>query len=148
MSFALLRFWVEIWVENRRRPESVEADAGRSGSVHPAIRLLKQSFALKGRGTLRIWRSGCGPGTTVGPANGLRAYAAGVPGGETAVTSREQGSPAVARQRGQNSRATAVKLKGVITMEDLGAHSAEPCCCSHRGSAEHALMLDWAASSP
>lgn len=47
-------FWVEIWVENRRCPESVKTGAVQSGSMHPAIRLLEQSFALKGGGTLRI----------------------------------------------------------------------------------------------
>jgi hypothetical protein len=50
----LLRFWVEIWVENRPRPEAVKAGAAQSGSVHPAIRLLEQSFAIEGDGTLQI----------------------------------------------------------------------------------------------
>jgi hypothetical protein len=49
---ALLHFLVEIWVENRPRPESVKAGAGQSGSMDPATRLLEQSFALKGGGTL------------------------------------------------------------------------------------------------
>jgi hypothetical protein len=43
---ALLHFWVEIWVENRRRPESVKAGAAQSGSMHPAIRLLEYIFGL------------------------------------------------------------------------------------------------------
>jgi hypothetical protein len=46
--------------------------------MHPAIRLLEQSFAPEGGGTLRIWalgvRSWCGPGTTVSPANALLAH--------------------------------------------------------------------------
>jgi hypothetical protein len=44
--------------------------------MHPAIKLLEQSFAIEGGGTLQIWalrvRSGYGPGTTVGPAKALR----------------------------------------------------------------------------
>jgi hypothetical protein len=32
----------------------VKAGAAQSGSMHPAIRLLEQSFAIEGGGTLQI----------------------------------------------------------------------------------------------
>jgi hypothetical protein len=35
LDSAALPVWVEVWVENRRCPESVQAGAAWSGSVHP-----------------------------------------------------------------------------------------------------------------